>query len=185
MALNDGRIPPKLSRRTCSPRYELQPWRGKSAGVAKRPRERSPARNPFRRLHIFSSRSVDGEQAAYIVVMRDPVRRIAEQYIEWGNQVSPFPPQPAPPPAPPHPGRLDFSGGGFTGRTKRQAPFNAHHFYKRQSSLSTAARFVEWLRTQPDNLMVRARLHHCWDEIVVVPAGALRALRKRLYSVGH
>ena len=144
-----------------------------------------PPETPSVDLHIFSSRSVDGEQAAYIVVMRDPVRRIAEQYIEWGNQVSPFPPQPAPPPAPPHPGRLDFSGGGFTGRAKRQAPFNAHHFYKRQSSLSTAARFVEWLRTQPDNLMVRARLHHCWDEIVVVPAGALRALRKRLYSVGH
>jgi hypothetical protein len=30
---------PKLSRRTCSPRYGLQSWRGKSAGVAKRPRE--------------------------------------------------------------------------------------------------------------------------------------------------
>ena len=30
---------PKLSRRTCSPRYELQPWRRKPAGVAKRPRE--------------------------------------------------------------------------------------------------------------------------------------------------
>jgi hypothetical protein len=33
---------PKLSRRTCSPRYGLRSWRGKSAGVAKRPRERSP-----------------------------------------------------------------------------------------------------------------------------------------------
>jgi hypothetical protein len=37
---------PKLSRRTCSPRYGLQSCRGKSAGVAKRPRERSPTRNP-------------------------------------------------------------------------------------------------------------------------------------------
>jgi hypothetical protein len=36
--LNDGQNP-KLSRRTCSPRYGLQSWGGKSAGVAKRPRE--------------------------------------------------------------------------------------------------------------------------------------------------
>jgi hypothetical protein len=33
---------PKLSRRTCSPRYGLPSCRGISAGVAKRPRERSP-----------------------------------------------------------------------------------------------------------------------------------------------
>jgi hypothetical protein len=37
---------PKLSRRTCSPRYRLQSCRGKSAGVTKRPRERPPTRNP-------------------------------------------------------------------------------------------------------------------------------------------
>jgi hypothetical protein len=35
---------PKHSRRTCSPRYGLQYWLGESAGVAKRPRERSPIR---------------------------------------------------------------------------------------------------------------------------------------------
>ena len=98
--------------------------------------------------------------------MRDPVRRITEHYMEWGNQITPFPPQPAPPPSPPHPGRMDMSGGGFTGKALHHAPapFNAHHFAKRQSSLSAPARFVEWLRTQPDNLMVRAdnlaaRLH--------------------------
>jgi hypothetical protein len=34
---------PKLPRRTCSPRYALQPRRGKSAGVAKRPRGRHPS----------------------------------------------------------------------------------------------------------------------------------------------
>jgi hypothetical protein len=38
---------PTLSRRTCSPRYGLQSGRGESAGVAKRPRERSPTRNPY------------------------------------------------------------------------------------------------------------------------------------------
>jgi hypothetical protein len=37
---------PKRSRLTCSPRYGLQSCRGKSTGVAKRPRERSPTRNP-------------------------------------------------------------------------------------------------------------------------------------------
>jgi hypothetical protein len=38
---------PTLSRRTCSPRYGLQSSGSKSAaGVAKRPRERSPTRNP-------------------------------------------------------------------------------------------------------------------------------------------
>ena len=39
---------PKLSRRTCTCEYGLQSCSGKSAGVAKRPRERSPARNPYR-----------------------------------------------------------------------------------------------------------------------------------------
>jgi hypothetical protein len=39
---------PKRSRRTCSPRYRLQSCRGKPAGVAKRPRERSPTRKPTR-----------------------------------------------------------------------------------------------------------------------------------------
>jgi hypothetical protein len=37
---------PKLSCRTCE--YGLQSRRGESAGVAKRPRERSPTRNPYR-----------------------------------------------------------------------------------------------------------------------------------------
>jgi hypothetical protein len=37
---------PKLSRRTCTCGYGLQSWREKPAGVAKRPRERSPTRNP-------------------------------------------------------------------------------------------------------------------------------------------
>jgi hypothetical protein len=48
---------PKLSRRTCSPRYGLQSCRGKTAGVAKRPRERSPTRNPHRHTirNFFSS----------------------------------------------------------------------------------------------------------------------------------
>jgi hypothetical protein len=41
MVLERG-TPPKLSRRTCSPRYGLQSWRRISASVAKRPRERSP-----------------------------------------------------------------------------------------------------------------------------------------------
>jgi hypothetical protein len=39
---------PKLSRRTCACEYGLQSCRGKSAGVVKRPRERSPTRNPYR-----------------------------------------------------------------------------------------------------------------------------------------
>jgi hypothetical protein len=39
---------PKHSHRTCSCEYGLPSWRGKSAGVAKRPRERSPTRNPDR-----------------------------------------------------------------------------------------------------------------------------------------
>jgi hypothetical protein len=39
---------PKLSRRACSLRYEVPSRRGKSAGAAKRPCERSPTRNPQR-----------------------------------------------------------------------------------------------------------------------------------------
>jgi hypothetical protein len=39
---------PKPQRRTRSPRYGLPSCRGKSAGVAKRPRERSPTRTPYR-----------------------------------------------------------------------------------------------------------------------------------------
>jgi hypothetical protein len=39
---------PKLSRRTCTCENGLQSCRGESAGVAKRPRERSPTRNPSR-----------------------------------------------------------------------------------------------------------------------------------------
>jgi hypothetical protein len=45
-SLNDGRIPCCFSRRTCSCEYGLQSRRGKPAGVAKRPRERSPTRKP-------------------------------------------------------------------------------------------------------------------------------------------
>ena len=37
---------PKPQRRTCSPQYGVPSCRGKPAGVAKRPRERSPTRNP-------------------------------------------------------------------------------------------------------------------------------------------
>jgi hypothetical protein len=44
-SLNDGQNL-KHSRRTCACEYGLQSCRGKSAGVAKRPRERSPTRNP-------------------------------------------------------------------------------------------------------------------------------------------
>jgi hypothetical protein len=45
---------PKHSRRTCSPWHGLQScWRGKSAGVAKRPRELSPTRNPYRYIRNF------------------------------------------------------------------------------------------------------------------------------------
>ena len=43
---NEGRIP-KLSRRACTCEHGLQSWRGESAGVKKRTRERSPTRNPF------------------------------------------------------------------------------------------------------------------------------------------
>jgi hypothetical protein len=39
---------PKQSRRTCTCEYGLQSWRGESARVAKRPRERSLTRNPYR-----------------------------------------------------------------------------------------------------------------------------------------
>jgi hypothetical protein len=39
---------PTLSRRTCKCEYGLQSCRGKLASVAKRPRERSPTRNPQR-----------------------------------------------------------------------------------------------------------------------------------------
>jgi hypothetical protein len=39
---------PKPQRRTRSLRCEASSCRGKSAGVAKRPRERSPTRNPYR-----------------------------------------------------------------------------------------------------------------------------------------
>jgi hypothetical protein len=37
---------PKHPRRTCSSRYGVPSWRGKSAGVAKRPRVRSPEEIP-------------------------------------------------------------------------------------------------------------------------------------------
>ena len=42
--------------RDTPPRYGLQSWLGESAGVAKRPRERSPTRNPFTlRFATFAS----------------------------------------------------------------------------------------------------------------------------------
>jgi hypothetical protein len=44
---------PKPQRRTRSPRYEVPSCRGKSAGVAKRPRERSPTRNPAVTIRNF------------------------------------------------------------------------------------------------------------------------------------
>jgi hypothetical protein len=50
MALERG-APPKLPRRTCSPRYGLQYWGGRSAGVAKRPRERSPLQPDSQLFH--------------------------------------------------------------------------------------------------------------------------------------
>jgi outer membrane biosynthesis protein TonB len=46
----------KHSRRTCTCECELRSWRGKSAGVAKRPRERSPTRNPLRYDSHFLNR---------------------------------------------------------------------------------------------------------------------------------
>jgi hypothetical protein len=46
--LLERRTNPKLSRRTCACEYGVQSCREKSAGVAKRPRERSPTRNPSR-----------------------------------------------------------------------------------------------------------------------------------------
>jgi hypothetical protein len=51
MALERG-TNPKRSHRACACEYGLQPWIGKSAGVAKRPRERSPTRNPFHTLRF-------------------------------------------------------------------------------------------------------------------------------------
>ena len=52
---------PKPQRGTCSPRYRVQSCRGKSAGVAKRPRERSPTRNPLTsRFATFASLSHRG-----------------------------------------------------------------------------------------------------------------------------
>jgi hypothetical protein len=44
---------PKLSRRTCTSEYGLHSWRGKSAGVAKRPRERSPPEIPTVTIRDF------------------------------------------------------------------------------------------------------------------------------------
>jgi hypothetical protein len=45
---------PKVSRRTCTCEYVLQSHRGNSAGVAKRPRERSSTRNPTLRFATLS-----------------------------------------------------------------------------------------------------------------------------------
>jgi hypothetical protein len=46
---------PKRSRRACTCEYGLQSCRGQSAGVAKRPRERSPTRNLTLRFATFAS----------------------------------------------------------------------------------------------------------------------------------
>ena len=53
-SLNEGHIPNQRRTRTCE--YGLQPCRGESAGVAKRPRERPPTRNPTRHdSQLFAS----------------------------------------------------------------------------------------------------------------------------------
>jgi hypothetical protein len=44
---------PKPQRRACSPRYGVPLCGGKSAGVAKRRRERSPTRNPVNDSRLF------------------------------------------------------------------------------------------------------------------------------------
>ena len=54
-SLNEGQRPTR-SRRTCSPRYGLPSWRGESAAVAKRPRERSPTEIPDVTFATFPSR---------------------------------------------------------------------------------------------------------------------------------
>jgi hypothetical protein len=56
MAVERGATP-RIPRRTCSPRYGLQSCRGKSAGVAKRPREpyHPPQTAPLSPLLIHSS----------------------------------------------------------------------------------------------------------------------------------
>ena len=43
-----AKVRSKVSRRSCTCEYRLQSCRGKPAGVAIRPRERSPTRNPTR-----------------------------------------------------------------------------------------------------------------------------------------
>jgi hypothetical protein len=59
----ERRTNPTLSRRSCSPRYGLQSCRGKSAGVAKRPRELiSPTRNPLR----YDSQLVSSLHARFV-----------------------------------------------------------------------------------------------------------------------
>jgi hypothetical protein len=57
MALERG-TNPKRPRRACSPRYWVPSCRGKSAGVAKRPRERSPRiPNPTVTIRLLFRRS--------------------------------------------------------------------------------------------------------------------------------
>jgi hypothetical protein len=51
---------PKLAWRTCACEYGLQSWQGKLVGVAKRPRERSPTRNPYRHDSRLLSSLCDG-----------------------------------------------------------------------------------------------------------------------------
>jgi hypothetical protein len=57
---------PNLSRRTCTREYGLQSCRGKSAGHAKRARERSPTRNPYR----YDSRDVHRCESTFISASR-------------------------------------------------------------------------------------------------------------------
>jgi hypothetical protein len=52
----EGRTTPTLPRRACFPRHGLQSWRGKSAGVAKQPRELiSPTKSLSVRFATFES----------------------------------------------------------------------------------------------------------------------------------
>jgi hypothetical protein len=62
------RTNPKLSRRTCTCEYGLHSCRGNSAGVAKRPRERPPTRNPYRYDSPLFHRRLGGFRPAAHVV---------------------------------------------------------------------------------------------------------------------
>jgi hypothetical protein len=62
----------KRSRRRCTCEYGLQSWRGESAGVAKRPRERPPTRNSTR----YDSPTFD-----ISVLSGEPPTRASESYV--------------------------------------------------------------------------------------------------------